>query len=67
MSFVVTFEYKHAQEAKKMEVNELQYYPIQMVYCVAQRLICLKYSNHDEESVREALQTLKQTYLCGKL
>ncbi|CAO2819470.1 unnamed protein product [Amaranthus hypochondriacus] len=55
------------QEAKKMEVNELQYYPIQMVYCVAQRLICLKYSNHDEESVREALQTLKQTYLCGKL
>ncbi|KMS95658.1 hypothetical protein BVRB_006330 [Beta vulgaris subsp. vulgaris] len=55
------------QEAKKMEVNELQYYPIQMVYRVAQRLICLKYSNHDEDSVREALQTLKESYLNGRL
>ncbi|XP_057520509.1 DNA mismatch repair protein MSH4 isoform X2 [Amaranthus tricolor] len=55
------------QEAKKMEVNELQYYPIQMVYRVAQRLLCLKYSNHDEDSVREALQTLKESYLSGIL
>ena len=50
-----------------MEVNELQYYPIQMVYRVAQRLLCLKYSNHDEDSVREALQTLKESYLSGIL
>uniref|UniRef100_A0A803L5G6 DNA mismatch repair protein MSH4 n=1 Tax=Chenopodium quinoa TaxID=63459 RepID=A0A803L5G6_CHEQI len=55
------------QEAKKMEVNELQYYPIQMLYRVAQRLICLKHSNHDEDSIREALQTLKENYLSGRL
>uniref|UniRef100_A0A803LWW7 DNA mismatch repair protein MSH4 n=1 Tax=Chenopodium quinoa TaxID=63459 RepID=A0A803LWW7_CHEQI len=55
------------QQAKKMEVNELQYYPIQMLYRVAQRLICLKHSNHDEDSIREALQTLKENYLSGRL
>uniref|UniRef100_A0A7C9ADF2 DNA mismatch repair proteins mutS family domain-containing protein n=2 Tax=Opuntia streptacantha TaxID=393608 RepID=A0A7C9ADF2_OPUST len=55
------------KEAGRMEVNQLQYYPIQMVYRVAQRLVCLKYSNHDEDSVREALQTLTDSYLNGRL
>ncbi|GAB4835004.1 MutS protein msh4 [Ancistrocladus abbreviatus] len=53
------------KEARRMRVNELQYYPIHMVYRVAQRLICLKYSNHDEDAIREALQTLKESYLAG--
>ncbi|GAB2274183.1 MutS protein msh4 [Dionaea muscipula] len=52
---------------RRMEVNELQYSPIQTVYRVAQRLICLKYSNQDEDTIREALQTLKESYLAGKL
>lgn len=55
------------QEAKKMEVKKLQYYPIQMLYRVAQRLICLKHSNHDEDTIREAIQTLKESYLSGRL
>ncbi|KNA15413.1 hypothetical protein SOVF_098510 [Spinacia oleracea] len=55
------------QGAKKMKVNELQHYPVQMLYRVAQRLICLKHSNHDEETIREALQTLKESYLSGRL
>lgn len=55
------------KEATRMEVNQLQYHPIQMVYRVAQRLICLKHSNHDEDSVREALQTLKESYFSGRL
>ncbi|XP_074303752.1 DNA mismatch repair protein MSH4-like [Silene latifolia] len=55
------------KEGQRMEVDQLQYYPIQMVYRVAQRLICLKYSNHGEDSIRDALQTLKEAYLGGKL
>ncbi|XP_030948936.1 uncharacterized protein LOC115972837 [Quercus lobata] len=38
-------------EVKRMEVNYLQYHSIQMAYRVAQRLICLKYSGQDENSI----------------
>ncbi|GMH09550.1 hypothetical protein Nepgr_011391 [Nepenthes gracilis] len=55
------------KEARRMQVNELQYYPILMVYRVAQRLICLKYSNQDEGAIRDALQNLKESYLAGRL
>ncbi|KAF9689900.1 hypothetical protein SADUNF_Sadunf01G0140400 [Salix dunnii] len=52
---------------KKMEVNCTQYHKLQMVYRVAQRLICLKYSNQDEDSIRQALHDLKEQYVNGTL
>ncbi|PIA50291.1 hypothetical protein AQUCO_01300793v1 [Aquilegia coerulea] len=55
------------KEVSRMEVNYMQYQSIQMAYRVAQRLICLKYSNHDEASIREALQNLKESYIDGRL
>ncbi|KAM4073734.1 hypothetical protein ACB094_10G042100 [Castanea mollissima] len=55
------------KEVKRMEVNCLQYHPIQMAYRVAQRLICLKYSSQDEDSIRQALQDLKEQYIDGRL
>ncbi|KAK7856661.1 dna mismatch repair protein msh4 [Quercus suber] len=55
------------KEVKRMEVKYLQYHPIQMAYRVAQRLICLKYSSQDEDSIRQALQDLKGQYIDGRL
>ncbi|KAB1216997.1 DNA mismatch repair protein MSH4 [Morella rubra] len=55
------------KEVKRMEVNYLQYHPIQMAYHVAQRLICLKYSSQDEDSIRQALQDLKEQYVDRRL
>ncbi|XP_058190179.1 DNA mismatch repair protein MSH4 isoform X1 [Rhododendron vialii] len=55
------------KEVKRMEVNCMQYRDIQMVYRAAQRLICLKYSSQDEDSIREALQNLKESYINGSL
>ena len=50
-----------------MEANYLQYHPIQMAYRVTQQLICLKYSSQDEDSIRQALQDLKEQYIDGRL
>ncbi|XP_040988270.1 DNA mismatch repair protein MSH4 isoform X2 [Juglans microcarpa x Juglans regia] len=55
------------KEVKRMEINYMQYHPIQMAYRVAQRLICLKYSSQDEDSIRQALQDLKEQYADGSL
>ncbi|KAL3497512.1 hypothetical protein ACH5RR_040244 [Cinchona calisaya] len=55
------------KEVRRMKINSFQYHDIQMVYRVAQRLICLKYSNQDEDSIREALQGLKEGFLHGSL
>ncbi|XP_058085647.1 DNA mismatch repair protein MSH4 isoform X5 [Magnolia sinica] len=55
------------KEMRRMEVNCTQYESIQMIYRVAQRLICLKYSNQDEEATRQALQNLKESYIEGRL
>ncbi|KAK6251107.1 hypothetical protein SCA6_005112 [Theobroma cacao] len=55
------------KEVKRMDVNCLHYNQIQLVYHVSQRLICLKYSNHDEDSIRQALQSLKESYIDGRL
>ncbi|XP_027080318.2 DNA mismatch repair protein MSH4 isoform X2 [Coffea arabica] len=55
------------KEVRRMKINSLQYNDIQMVYRVAQRLMCLKYSNQDEDSIREALQGLKESILNGSL
>ncbi|EXC02119.1 MutS protein-4-like protein [Morus notabilis] len=52
---------------KRMEVNCLQYHPMQMAYRVAQRLTCLKYSSQDEDSIRQALHNLKESYINGQL
>ncbi|CAN4076000.1 unnamed protein product [Withania somnifera] len=54
------------KEMKRMEVNCRQYKVVQLTYRVAQRLMCLKYSDQDEESLREALQNLKESYIGGR-
>ncbi|KAJ8775272.1 hypothetical protein K2173_020276 [Erythroxylum novogranatense] len=56
-----------AKEIKQMEVNCRQYNDMQMTYRVAQRLMCLKYSDQDEDCIRHALQTLKESYINGTL
>ncbi|TXG51166.1 hypothetical protein EZV62_023690 [Acer yangbiense] len=55
------------KEVQRMEVNCLQHNQIQMTYRIAQRLLCLKYSNQDENSIRQALQNLKESYINGRL
>ncbi|KAK6157959.1 hypothetical protein DH2020_005273 [Rehmannia glutinosa] len=55
------------KEVKRIETNFQQYHDIQMAYRVAQRLICLKYSNQDEDSIRQALHNLKESYINGGL
>ncbi|KAI3787643.1 hypothetical protein L1987_42251 [Smallanthus sonchifolius] len=55
------------KEVKRKEMNNEQYEGIQMTYRVTQRLICLKYSNQDEDSIRQALQHLKDCYANGTI
>lgn len=50
------------KEVKRKELNYEQYEGIQMAYRVAQRLVCLKYSTQDEDSIRQALQHLKDSF-----
>ncbi|OIV92781.1 hypothetical protein TanjilG_00915 [Lupinus angustifolius] len=50
------------KEVKRMGVNCLQYHSVQKYYHVSQRLLCLKYSNQDEDTIRQALQNLKEWY-----
>ncbi|KAL8552800.1 hypothetical protein ACS0TY_001472 [Phlomoides rotata] len=54
-------------EVKRMEVNFEQHHDLQMAYRVAQRLVCLKYSNQDGDSILEALQNLKGSCMLGGL
>ncbi|EPS66790.1 hypothetical protein M569_07983, partial [Genlisea aurea] len=51
------------KEAQRIGKNFQKYSDIQTVYRVAQRLMCLKYSNQDEGSIREALENLKRCYV----
>uniref|UniRef100_A0A251UEL6 Putative MUTS-like protein 4 n=1 Tax=Helianthus annuus TaxID=4232 RepID=A0A251UEL6_HELAN len=55
------------KEVKTKEANNEQYEGIQMIYRVAQRLICLKYSSQDADSIRQALQHLKDCYANGTI
>lgn len=55
------------QEVWRMEVNCMEYEGIRKAYHVAQRLICLKHSTQDEDSIRQALLDLKETYIDGRL
>ncbi|XP_039046820.1 DNA mismatch repair protein MSH4-like [Hibiscus syriacus] len=54
------------KEVNRMEVNCLNYNQIKSANHVAHRLICLKYSNQNEDSIRQALQLLKESYIDGK-
>ncbi|XP_077235396.1 MUTS-like protein 4 isoform X2 [Tasmannia lanceolata] len=51
------------KEVRRMKINCVQYESIQMAYRVAQRLICLKYSNQDEDGIRRAMQNLKEGFI----
>ncbi|KAJ8538684.1 hypothetical protein K7X08_029980 [Anisodus acutangulus] len=42
------------KEMKRMEVNCRQYEDVQLTYRVAQRLMCLKYSDQDEHNLKES-------------
>ncbi|WCJ25871.1 DNA mismatch repair protein MSH4 [Euphorbia peplus] len=55
------------KEIKQMEVNCHQHQELRMIYYVAQRLLCLKHSTQHEDSIRTALQTLKENYVNGIL
>ncbi|XP_060179942.1 DNA mismatch repair protein MSH4 isoform X2 [Lycium barbarum] len=55
------------KEMKRMELNCRQYEDVKLTYRVAQRLMCLKYSDQDEDSLREALQSLKESCIGGRL
>ncbi|XP_050230451.1 DNA mismatch repair protein MSH4 isoform X2 [Mercurialis annua] len=55
------------KEIEQMEVNCQQYQQLRMLYHAAQRLICLKYSSQDEDSIRQALHNLKENYENGTL
>ncbi|CAA6666805.1 unnamed protein product [Spirodela intermedia] len=55
------------KELNQMENNCDEYQSVHMAYRVAQRLLCLKYSNQDEDEVRRALQRLKDMYAEGRL
>lgn len=50
-----------------MDLNCEEHHSIQMVYWVAQKLICLKYSNQGEDYIRQAIQNLKEGYKEGRL
>lgn len=43
-------------EKNKVQVNLARYMSLQMDYRVAQKLLCLKYSNQDKKAIRQALQ-----------
>ncbi|CAH9086515.1 unnamed protein product [Cuscuta europaea] len=55
------------KKTKRAEVNCQQNNDLQMIYRVVQRLICLKYSNQNEDSLRESLQNLKECYIGGRV
>ncbi|CAM8881654.1 unnamed protein product [Rhodiola kirilowii] len=55
------------KEVKRMQVNCMQNQPIQTIYGVAQRLICLKYSSQKEDMIGVALQNLKESYAEGRI
>ncbi|CAN0908447.1 DNA mismatch repair protein MSH4 [Linum grandiflorum] len=55
------------KETNRMEEDCEQHQHLQMVYRVAQRLLCLKFSSQHEDAIRQALQNLKDSYLDGTL
>nr|CAB3457960.1 unnamed protein product [Digitaria exilis] len=55
------------QEMTRMDANFEEFQSLRMAYQVAQRLLCLKYSNQGDDYIREALRNLKEGYAAGRL
>lgn len=55
------------QEMKRIELNCEKHHEMHRIYRVAQKLICLKYSKQNEDSIRQALQNLKDSFVEGRL
>jgi DNA mismatch repair protein MSH4 len=51
----------------RMDANCEEFRSLRMAYQVAQRLVCLKYSNQGDDYIREALRNLKEGYAAGRL
>ncbi|KAL1194582.1 DNA mismatch repair protein MSH4 [Cardamine amara subsp. amara] len=55
------------KENKRIELNCGKHHEIHRIYRVAQRLICLKYSRQTEDSIRQTLQNLKDSFIEERL
>ncbi|KAG2315287.1 hypothetical protein Bca52824_018409 [Brassica carinata] len=55
------------KEMKRIELNCEKHDEMHRIYRVAQKLICLKYSRQNEDSIRQALQNLKDSFIEGRL
>ncbi|CAL5062750.1 unnamed protein product [Urochloa decumbens] len=55
------------QETTRMDANCEEFQSLRLAYQVAQRLVCLKYSNQGDDYIREALWNLKEGYAAGRL
>jgi len=51
----------------RMDANCEEFKSLRMAYQVAQRLVCLKYSNQGDDYIREELRKLKEGYAAGQL
>ncbi|KAG2636978.1 hypothetical protein PVAP13_2NG481800 [Panicum virgatum] len=52
------------QEMTRMDANCEEFRSLRMAYQVAQRLVCLKYSNQGDDYIREELRKLKEGLCC---
>jgi len=48
----------------RMDANCEEFRSLRMAYQVAQRLVCLKYSNQGDDYIREELRKLKEGLCC---
>ncbi|CDY59530.1 BnaCnng35120D [Brassica napus] len=55
------------KEMKRIELNCEKHHEMHQIYRVAQKLICLRYSKQNEDSIRQALQNLKDSFIEGRL
>ncbi|KAF8098214.1 hypothetical protein N665_0271s0031 [Sinapis alba] len=55
------------KEIKRIELNCEKHHDMHRIYRVAQKLICLKFSKQNEDSIRQALQNLKDSFVEGRL
>jgi DNA mismatch repair protein MSH4 len=55
------------QETKRLDSGYSAYMTLRKDYYVAQRLLCLRYANLEEEHMRDYLQNLKNQYLDGQI
>ncbi|XP_057853296.2 DNA mismatch repair protein MSH4 isoform X2 [Cryptomeria japonica] len=55
------------EERSYLQLNHKQYLPLRKEYHVAQKVLCLKYANMSEEDLRSSLQTLKESFIDGRI